>query len=382
MRVLLTGGGTGGHIYPALAIASELRRRVPDCELLYAGTREGLESRIVPRAGLPFVTVSARGLVRKGPRELVAGLLALARGLWQADRLVARFRPDVVVGTGGYVAAPVALAAARRGVPVLIQEQNAYPGATNRLLARWAAAVCIPFEEGRRFFPPRARIYVTGNPVRPEVLRADREEARRRLGIPPPARVVLVTGGSRGAERINGAALELAAAVAERPDTVLLWACGERYHPQVRARLAARLRAAGPRAGGEKDRVRLFPYLDDMAAAYAAADLYVGRAGATTLAEVTARGLPAVLVPSPNVAHQEQDHNARVLERAGAARVIPDAELTGRRLVETVLALLADGDALRRMAAASRGLGRPGALADIVDRVLELAGMPPGGGRA
>ncbi|HEY8393955.1 MAG TPA: undecaprenyldiphospho-muramoylpentapeptide beta-N-acetylglucosaminyltransferase [Thermaerobacter sp.] len=380
MRVLLTGGGTGGHIYPALAIASELRRRVPDCELLYAGTREGLESRIVPRAGLPFVTISARGLVRKRPREMAAGMLALVRGLWQASRLIARFDPDVVVGTGGYVAAPVALAAARRGVPVLIQEQNAYPGATNRLLARWAAAVCIPFEEGRRFFPPRARIYVTGNPVRPEVLQADSEEARRRLGIPAGARVVLVTGGSRGAERINRAALELAAAVAERPDTVLLWACGERYHPQVRAQLAARLRAAG--AGAESDRVRLFPYLDDMAAAYAVADLYVGRAGATTLAEVTARGLPAVLVPSPNVAHNEQDHNARVLERAGAARVIPDAELTGRRLVETVLALLADREGLRRMASASRGLGRPGALADIVDRVLELAGVPPASSRA
>ena len=397
LRVLLTGGGTGGHIYPALAIAAELRRRLPGCELLYVGTRDGLESRIVPRAGLPFATVSARGLMRKGPREVVAGVLALTRGFLQADRILARFRPQVVVGTGGYVAAPVALAAVRRRIPVLIQEQNAVPGATNRLLARWADAVCVPFAEAARFFPPRARVVVTGNPVRPEILQARRHEARARLGIAAGARVVLVTGGSRGADRINRAALELAAALAATERAVLLWACGERYHPEMAARLRQRLRGAGAgpaRAGagaagtpggpgvtGSAEpggRIRLFPYIDDMPAAYAAADLYVGRAGATTLAEITARGLPAVLIPSPHVAHHEQDHNARVLEQAGAALVIPDAELTGERLAGVVADLLAAPARLEAMAAASRRLGRPDALDAIVDRVLALAGARPG----
>ncbi|HEY8489265.1 MAG TPA: undecaprenyldiphospho-muramoylpentapeptide beta-N-acetylglucosaminyltransferase, partial [Thermaerobacter sp.] len=299
MRVLLTGGGTGGHIYPALAIAVELKRRVPGCEMLYVGTREGLESRIVPRAGLAFATISARGLMRKGPRELVAGILALSRGLIQADRIVARFRPDVVVGTGGYVAAPVALAAVRRRVPVVIQEQNAVPGATNRLLARWAQAVCVPFAEAARFFPEGARVVVTGNPVRPEIVAARREEARARLGLDGTEPVVLVTGGSRGAERVNRAALELAVAVAGWARGVLLWASGERYHGEMAAGLARRLAEVGCDPG---PRVRLFPYIDDMPTAYAAADLYIGRAGATTLAEITARGLPAVLVPSPHVA--------------------------------------------------------------------------------
>ncbi|GAB6875890.1 undecaprenyldiphospho-muramoylpentapeptide beta-N-acetylglucosaminyltransferase [Thermaerobacter litoralis] len=373
MRVLLTGGGTGGHIYPALAIAVELKRRVPGCEMLYVGTREGLESRIVPRAGLPFATISARGLMRKSPRELVAGILALSRGLIQADRIVARFRPDVVVGTGGYVAAPVALAAVRRRVPVVIQEQNAVPGATNRLLARWAQAVCVPFAEAARFFPEGARVVVTGNPVRPEIVAARREEARARLGLDGTEPVVLVTGGSRGAERVNRAALELAVAVAGWARGVLLWASGERYHGEMAAGLARRLAEVGCDPG---PRVRLFPYIDDMPTAYAAADLYIGRAGATTLAEITARGLPAVLVPSPHVAHHEQDANARVLERAGAAVVIPDEELTGTRLVEVVAGLLAAPERLAAMARASRELGRPGATAAIVDRVLAAAGVP------
>ncbi|ADU50983.1 UDP-N-acetylglucosamine--N-acetylmuramyl- (pentapeptide) pyrophosphoryl-undecaprenol N-acetylglucosamine transferase [Thermaerobacter marianensis DSM 12885] len=370
MRVLLTGGGTGGHIYPALAIAAELKRRVPGCELLYVGTREGLESRIVPRAGLPFATVSARGLMRKGPREMAAGLLSLTRGLWQADRILARFRPDVVVGTGGYVAAPVALAAVRRRIPVVIQEQNAVPGATNRLLARWARAVCVPFADAGRFFPAGTPLVVTGNPVRPEIVTVTREAARARLGLDRAEPVVLVTGGSRGAERINRAALELAVAVTGWQEGVLLWACGERYHAEFRSRLEQRLAEVGRPAGR---RVRLFPYIDDMPAAYAAADLYVGRAGATTLAEITVRGLPAVLVPSPHVAHHEQDENARVLERAGAAVVIPDAECTGPRLVALVQELLQAPDRLATMARASRQLGRPDATAAIVERVLEVA---------
>lgn len=373
MRVLLTGGGTGGHIYPALAIAAELQRRVPGCEMLYVGTREGLESRIVPRVGLPFVTVSARGLIRKGPREVLAGILSLTRGLVQADRIVARFRPDVVVGTGGYVAAPVALAAVRRRIPVVIQEQNAVPGATNRLLARWARAVCVPFAEAGRFFPEGTRVVVTGNPVRPEILSARREEARARLGLDGTEPVVLVTGGSRGAERVNGAALELAVAVSGWTRGVLLWACGERYHREMAAGLARRLAQAGRDPG---PRVRLFPYIDDMPTAYAAADLYIGRAGATTLAEITARGLPAVLIPSPHVAHHEQDANARVLERAGAAVVILDAELTGARLVDVVAGLLAAPERLAAMARSSRELGRPGATAAIVDQVLAAAGIP------
>ena len=373
MRVLLTGGGTGGHIYPALAIAAELRRRVPGCELLYVGTREGLEGRIVPRAGLSFATVSARGLMRKAPREVLAGLVALMRGLWQADRILARFRPHVVVGTGGYVAAPVALAAVRRGIPLVIQEQNAVPGATNRLLARWARAVCVPFAEAGRFFPPGTPVVVTGNPVRPEILTVRRDEARARLGIGATEPVVLVTGGSRGAERINRAALELAVAMAGWPEGVLLWASGERYHGELRMRLERRLAAAGRQPAR---RVRLFPYIDDMPTAYAAADLYVGRAGATTLAEITARGLPAILVPSPHVAHHEQDENARVLARAGAAVVIPDGELTGARLVALVRELLADPARLAAMARASRQLGRPDATGAIVDRILDAVGAP------
>ncbi len=218
---------------------------------------------------------------------------------------------------------------------------------------------------------------VTGNPVRPEILSARRDEARARLGLDGSEPVVLVTGGSRGAERINAAALELAVAVAGWARGVLLWACGERYHGEMATGLARRLAEAGRDPG---PRVRLFPYIDDMPTAYAAADLYIGRAGATTLAEITARGLPAVLIPSPHVAHHEQDANARVLEQAGAAVVIADAELTGARLVDVVTGLLAAPERLAAMARASRQLGRPDATAAIADRVLAAAGVPVAAG--
>lgn len=371
-RILLTGGGTGGHIYPALSIAAALREKLPRMELLYVGTEDGLESRLVPRAGIPFVAVAARGLVGKRPGDVLRGVAALCRGTWQARAALRRFRPHVVVGTGGYVSGPVAAAAVLLRIPVALQEQNAVPGVTNRLLSRFAGFVAAAYEESRPCFPKAAPVVVTGNPVRPEVLRADRGESRRRLGIGAGERLVVVFMGSRGSATVNRAVTDMLPRLRGRPGVRVLFGTGEAHYDDV----LRRAHALGVAPGGN---VEIRPYIHDMVPVLAAADLVVSRAGAVTLAEVTARGLPAVLIPSPHVTHHHQERNARALAERGAARVLDEAGLTGEALAAAVLGLLEDADRLSRMAAASRRLGRPEALDRIAEGILRLAGCGGGG---
>jgi UDP-N-acetylglucosamine--N-acetylmuramyl-(pentapeptide) pyrophosphoryl-undecaprenol N-acetylglucosamine transferase len=360
VRVVLTGGGTGGHIYPALAIAAELGAGVV---VGYLGTERGLEARVVPEAGIAFYAVPASGVLGKAPAAMARGALGAVAGLGRALSLVRRLRPDVVVGTGGYVTGPVGMAAALAGVPLFILEENARPGVTNRMLARFARHIAVPWAEAAVGFPPsvRTKVVVTGNPVRREVIEADRGEARRRFGLAPDATVLLVVGGSQGAEAINEAVLAL---VRDReawpPGAALIWATGPRYHSAVLSRL-----------GEPPPWARIVPYLDDMPQAYAAADLVVARAGAMTVAELTARGVAAVLVPSPNVTGDHQTANARVLAARGAAVMLGERALAG--LGSTVRALIADRERLARMASASRALGRPDAAATLASLVLRDA---------
>lgn len=376
-RVVLSGGGTGGHVYPALAIGEALRQ-LADVELLYVGTADGLEARVVPPHGVPFEAIPAAGVIRKSPAAALRGLWLLARGALRARAVLARFRPHAVVGTGGYASAPVVWAACRMGVPTLIHEQNAVPGVTNRWLSRCADVVAVPHPEVAARFPAARRVVVTGNPVRPAILAADRDACRARLGMAGLRHVVLVVGGSRGARTLNEAVLGLLPAWLGWQETGLAWVTGERYH----AEMAARAREAGYDPATHTH-VRIMPYAHAMEELLAASDLVVARAGAITLAEITARGLPAVLVPSPNVTHDHQRHNARLLERAGAAVVIEDHRCGPERLGAAIRALLGDPSRLQAMAAASRRLGRPDAARRLAELVLELArrgGLPGGPG--
>lgn len=386
-RLLLTGGGTGGHIYPALSIAAACREKVSGVDILYVGTADGLEARLVPRAGITFAAVAAGGLVGKDPLGAARGAGSLARGLWQALALVRRFQPHVVVGTGGYASVPVVAAAVLLGVPVALQEQNAVPGVANRVLSRFAGFVAAAYEESRLHFPRGARVRVTGNPVRPEVLRGDREEARRSLGVPAGARQVLVFMGSRGSATVSRAIADMLPHFAGQPEVRLMIGTGEAHYDAVLRRLAElglpaqpepAAGGAGAAPGGEArvalvgGNVKVCSYIFDMTTALAAADLVVARAGAITLAEMTARGLPGVLVPSPHVTHHHQELNARVLEGRGAARVLAEEGLTGEALAQTVRGIIDDPAAMARMAGASRALGRPHALDDIVEGILAL----------
>ncbi|HEY8450285.1 MAG TPA: UDP-N-acetylglucosamine--N-acetylmuramyl-(pentapeptide) pyrophosphoryl-undecaprenol N-acetylglucosamine transferase, partial [Bacillota bacterium] len=237
LRVLLTGGGTAGHVFPALALATELRRLEPGVEFLYIGTRAGLEAGLVPAAGLPFATVRAQGLVGRRPLAAMRALWELVRGYREARQLIGRFRPHVAVGTGGYVTGPVLLAAARAGVPLVLHEQNAFPGAANRWLSRFAELVAVPFDETHRYFGRAARVVTTGNPVRPEIVTTSRDEGLRAFGLDGERPVVLIVSGSRGAQAIN----EASVAMLTGPplDAQVILVTGRRYYDAVVARLAA-----------------------------------------------------------------------------------------------------------------------------------------------
>ena len=364
LRVLFACGGTGGHVYPAIAVADAVRREAPRAAVAFAGTADRMEAEAVPKAGYDFhaITVSGfqRGLSARALARNLAFPFKLGKGLWESLRLVGRFGPDVVVGTGGYASGPVGLAASLRRVPLVIQEQNAYAGATNKMLAGRADRVFVAFEAARPAFEGARDVRVAGNPIRADLLDADPAAAREHWGLAESARVLLVMGGSLGAGPLNGALkLHLGALLADER-TAVIWAAGKRYYET--------LRAAVP----EHPRLRLVPYLDRMDLAYAAADLALCRAGAITCSELAATGTPAVLVPSPNVTADHQTKNARALADEGAAVLLPEADLAAR-FERVVPALLADGDARAAMRSAALRIARPDAARTIAQSVLALA---------
>lgn len=372
VRILLTGGGTGGHVYPALTIAEEIRRLEPAAEFLYVGSAGGLEAEIVPRAGIPFAAVAAGALVGIGPAARIRGLWRTAAGTLQALGHIRRFRPGAVLATGGFVSGPVLAAAWLGRVPVALWEGNAYPGAAIRLFSRYARVVFVPYPEARQHFPSGARLAALGNPVRREVVETTREAARARLGLPGGAEVILAFGGSQGGRGLHDALVPAAVRLLARPRLHLIHVTGPRQWDHV----VSRYREAGLDPGQEP-RLRLRPYLHDMPLALAAADLAVTRAGATTMAEIAVRGLPAVVIPFPHATHGHQEHNARALERRGGVIVIREADLTPERLEEALRLLLDEPGRRERMARALREAASAGAGEAIARRVLGIAGWRP-----
>lgn len=369
MRLVVTGGGTGGHIYPAVDVAREMGEMVPSARVLYVGTREGMESGIVPREGIDFQCVRSSGVAGKSPLVAAKGLLKASLGVKDAAGILRSFRPDVVLGTGGYASGPVVMSAYLLGIPGAIQEQNAVPGKTNRFLSRVSGRTFAAWEYSRRFFPRPERVVVTGNPVRKSLLQAEKTAALRHYGLPAGARVVLLLGGSRGARTLCDAGVELAKR--GLGGAYLLFVTGTEYYATVASRLEA-----GPGNGidgAEAGDIIIRPYEHNMAMAYGAADLVVSRAGGMTLSETTALGLPSVIVPSPNVAGNHQEHNARTLEEAGAAIVVRERGDVAGEVCGTVLSLLKDGERLSSLRQAANKMGRPGATRDICRGLVEIA---------
>jgi UDP-N-acetylglucosamine--N-acetylmuramyl-(pentapeptide) pyrophosphoryl-undecaprenol N-acetylglucosamine transferase len=369
LRVVIAGGGTGGHLFPGIAVAREIVRRRPDAVVTFAGTARGIESRVVPREGFELDVLRSAGLKGTSPAALLRGLALLPLSGADAWRIVSRRSPDLVIGVGGYSSGPVVLAAAARRIPTLLLEQNAVPGLTNRLLARVVSAAAVTFDSTVTFFGRRG--FVTGNPVRPEFfqppIHADgRVTDERSASAPAPAGPprILIFGGSQGAHAINMAMVEAAPRLAAHPG-------GLAITHQTGDRDLEPVRDGYRRAGLE---VRVEPFLFAMDREMKAADLVVCRAGATTIAELTAAGRPAVLIPLPTAADDHQRKNAEVLARADAAELIEQKDLTGDRLAARILALAGDPARRQRMARAAQTFARPDAASAIVDKALDLTG--------
>jgi UDP-N-acetylglucosamine--N-acetylmuramyl-(pentapeptide) pyrophosphoryl-undecaprenol N-acetylglucosamine transferase len=352
-RIVIAGGGTGGHLFPGIAVARELTRRVPGIVVSFAGTARGIERTVVPREGFELDLLRSAGLKGMSPASLARGLGLLPASAIDAWRIVSRRRPQLVIGVGGYSSGPVVLLAALRRIPTLLLEQNAVPGFTNRMLAPFVGAAAVTFEATLAYFGRRG--FVSGNPVRPEFF----EPIPAGAGAPPR---VLIFGGSQGAHAINMAMVEAAPRLASH-------AGGLAITHQTGERDVDRVRDAYRRAGLE---ARVEPFLYAMDREMKAADLVICRAGATTLAELTAAGRPSVLVPLPTAADDHQRKNAQVLADAGAAELLEQAQMTGERLAAAIVGLAADGSRRAAMSAAARRLARPDAAKAIVDRALAL----------
>ena len=365
MRVMITGGGTGGHTSPAVAIIEELRERVPDAELVWVGKRGAIEERVSASAGIRFLPIPAAGWPRRrSPRQLWV-LLILAAAILKALWLLLRFRPGVVVGVGGYVSLPLLWAAQRAGIKTVLHEQNKRLGMANRLLAPRASRLFFSYEDTIGNYP-KDRAAVVGNPLRPGFLSPpDPVEARRTLGLAEGVPVILIVGGSQGAQSINDAVAGLVAGF-ERGEAAFLWMTGER------GAQAAQEAAATARA-----ELRVFPFIDDMVTACAAADLIVSRAGASSTAELAALGKPAILIPYPHATDNHQEQNARAIEAAGAAILLLDRDCTADALAALLRDLLADEARRGAMGHAASGLAKPHAADAVADVIVALACQPP-----
>jgi len=358
LRVVFAGGGTGGHLYPAIAIAEAFKRRVAEFDGVFVGTARGIEARVIPPLGYRIEFVPVRGLLRKLALSNLLVPIYLVKSLWHCWRLFKKFNPHLIIGTGGYVSGPALLAAWLSRRKFFVQEQNSFPGLVNRWLGERAEMVFLSFEESKKFFRKQEHLRLVGNPVRANLGGGTREAAAQKWNLKPDRITLLVFGGSQGAQRINELVLEILPRLDSMKNFQMLWATGPQHFDQITANAAS------------WSNVKIVPYLDDMASAYALADFVLCRAGATTIFELTNCGLPSILVPFPFATADHQTFNARALEHASAARVLIEKELTAEALFKNIHDLVTHTEIRKQMAAAAKKLARPQAAAEIVEICL------------
>lgn len=362
MRLAIAGGGTGGHLFPGIAIARQLQKEFQDVAILFIGTSGGIEAAIVPREGFDIQFIRSEGMVGRRLQERIRAVLKVPFSIRESMGILRNFRPDVVLGVGGYCSGPVLLSAACMKIPTIIHEQNTMPGLTNKMLSRLVNIVAVTYHESLKFFP-KNKTYLTGNPVRENILNRDREKGYKTFGLEKGLFTIFIFGGSSGAHTINQAVSESLMYLEDfKPHIQFLHQTGDKDFHFVRENYHAR----GYRGA-------VVPFTHDMGEAYAVADLVISRAGATTLAELTACGKAAILVPYPYAAGNHQKANAEKLWDLGAAQMILDRELDGRSLSETIKQLFEHPDLISEMERVSSSIGRPDAVKKIVDLITGLA---------
>lgn len=363
MRVILSGGGTGGHVYPAISIGKEIKRQYCDAEILFVGTEKGLENSIVPKEGFNIVNIKVRGFERRLSFGNAAAIGESFIGLFRVSKIIKAFKPDIVIGTGGYVCGSVLLAAAMMDVPTLIHEQNAFPGVTNKILSRFVDVVAVNFPEAKKYFPKGKNVIVTGNPIRSDILCISREEGLKEFGFSEKLPVVLVVGGSRGAKKLNDSILLLTKQCVTDKSFQMLHITGETQYDDVLCSYKSRDIAS------DTEYLKVIPFAYNMPYALAACDVVISRCGASTLSEITALGKPSILIPYPYATDNHQEYNARALEKNGAAIVILEKYLDSDLLNREVSDMLNKKDKIDQMKVQSKALGRT----DAADAIVKAA---------
>lgn len=359
-RFLISGGGTGGHIFPAVSIANALKQRHPDCEILFVGANDRMEMERVPAAGYHIVGLPVRGFFRTQHWRNVGVVFDVVRSMLKVRNVIKEFRPDVAIGVGGYASGAAMKVAAQMGVPLLLQEQNGFAGVTNKMLANNASTICVAYDGMERFFP-KEKIVLTGNPVRQNLAGASREEAYRHFGFSPNKKTLLVIGGSLGAKTVNESVLNGLEALLADGTVQLLWQTGKSYIEDIRRRTS----------NIKNERLIITDFVDRMDLAYAMADVVVSRAGASSISELCLLGKASILVPSPNVAEDHQTHNAVALVNHDAALMVKDVDAE-KTLIPTAMSLLANDERRRKLSDSVLKLAQRDSAIRIAEEVEKL----------
>jgi len=363
MRIVLTGGITGGHIYPALAIGDKFRAEDPSCEIIFIAKGEPLEKQIIPAHGYPLYEVDSTWLDRSDPKRLLTTLRRTMKGTHDAVKILKKFKPDAVISTGSFVSVPAVLAAQRLGVPVYLHEQNGFPGVSNRMAAGKARKVFLGFESARQYFKSKDNIIYSGNPVRSDFAGRDIAEDRKEMGIPEDDLVILVFGGSLGSETTNQVGEAIAREYADKDGYTVIWGTGKNYYDKIKERLDGE--------GFAPENVRISAFIDDMPLQLSASDLLISRSGALSTAETTMAGKAAIFIPSPNVTADHQYYNAKAVADEGGAIIVRECEDITDRVLSIVKELDSDRDILKQMSEASRKVAPTEATDIIYKTVME-----------